>query len=238
MADCPEFRGALVEALQTLHVQLDPQTLERLEGFAALVHDANQRMNLTGITDPADVAVKHFADSLSVIKAGIPVGAKLIDVGTGAGFPGVPLAIARPDLEVVLLDSTQKKAGFLSEACEALGLARCRAVAGRGEQLAHDAQYRESFDIAIWRGLGPLTQSAEVCLPYVRIGGRGIAMKGPRLDEELADARALLGQLGGSASRVFEIPLPGGLSHRLLVIRKTKESPAHFPRPWGKIRKR
>ncbi len=238
MADCSEFRGALIEALQTLHIRLDSQAIERMERFAALLLDANHRMNLTSITDASGVAVKHFADSLSVIKAGIPMGARLIDVGAGGGFPGLPLAIARPDLEVVLLDSTQKKSSFLSEACKALGLSRCRAVAARAEQLAHGEQYRESFDIAVWRGLGPLARSAEVCLPYVRIGGRGIAMKGPKLDEELAEARALLGQLGGSASRVFEIPLPGGLSHRLLVIRKTKASPAHFPRPWRKIRKR
>lgn len=235
--DLTEFRPALAEALEAPGMEVGRTAVERLERFAALFLHTNQRMNLTSITDPAEVAVKHFADSLSVLRAGVPENARLADIGTGGGFPGLPLAIVRPDLRVVLLDSVAKKVRFLNEACVKLGLSNCTAVAGRAEELAHRAAYREAFDVAVWRGLGPLKQSAELCLPFVRVGGKGIALKGPKLDEELSEARALIGQLGGAISRASEVSLPGGLRHRLLVTDKVKATPETFPREWRRIRR-
>lgn len=229
----PELRGAL----DALGLQFAPETVELLERFALLVLDANARMNLTSVTDPRGVAVKHFADSLSLLRLAFPEGASVVDVGTGGGFPGAPLAIVRPDLEVVLLDATQKKTRFLNDACRELGLENCKAVTGRAETLAHEPAFRESFDVAVWRGLGDLRVSAELCLGLVKVGGMGVAMKGPRLDEELPPARPVIGQMGVRVERTVEVRLPDDLHHRLLVLRKHAPTPHYLPRPWSKIRR-
>lgn len=229
----PELRGAL----DALGLELVPETVEFLERFAVMVLDANARMNLTSVTDPRGVAVKHFADSLSLLRLAFPEGASVVDVGTGGGFPGVPLAIVRPDLEVVLLDATQKKTRFLNDASRELGLENCKAVTGRAETLAHEPAFRESFDVAVWRGLGDLRVSAELCLGLVKVGGLGVAMKGPRLDEELPPARPVIGQMGARVERTVEVHLPDDLHHRLLVMRKHAPTPHYLPRPWSKIRR-
>ncbi len=235
--DCAEFRRALAEALDLLGVGLDAGPVENLERFALMVLDANALMNLTSVTDPRGVAVKHFADSLSLLRLAFPEEASVVDVGTGGGFPGVPLAIVRPDLEVVLLDATQKKTRFLNDACRELGLENCKAVTGRAETLAHELAFRESFDVAVWRGLGDLRVSAELCLGLVKVGGMGVAMKGPRLDEELPPARPVIGQMGARVERTVEVRLPDDLHHRLLVLRKHASTPHYLPRPWSKIRR-
>jgi len=230
------FRASLEEALGLLGMSFNADILDRFGRFADLLLSANARTNLTSITAPEDAAVKHFADSLSVLKLPIAEGANIIDVGAGGGFPGVPLAIARPDLEVVLLDATLKKIGFLKESIEELGLGRCKAVCGRAESLGRERPFRESFDAAVWRGLGDLRVSAELCMPLVRTGGIGIAMKGPKLDEELEQARSMLGQLGCSPELTVDVALPRGIQHRLLVLRKNRSTPPIYPRPWAKIR--
>ncbi len=235
--DAALFRGALEESLQALGAGLDGDARERLERFALLVLDANRRMNLTSITAPREMAVKHFADSLSLLKLGLPDGASVMDVGSGGGFPGVPLAIARPDLEVVLLDATRKKTAFLNEVCRELSLSNCKAVTGRAEVLSHEPAFRESFDAAVWRGLGELRVSAELCLAFVKVGGVGVAMKGPRLDEEMPAAKPVIGQMGARVERTVEVSLPDGLRHRLVVLRKHSPTPARLPRPWNRIRR-
>ncbi len=144
------FRASLEEALGLMGLSFGPDVLDRFGRFTDLLLSANARMNLTSITDAREMAVKHFADSLSLLKLPIAEGASIIDVGAGGGFPGVPLAIARPDLEVVLLDATLKKIAFLNEAIEELGLGRCKAEWGRAESLGRERPFRESFDAAVW----------------------------------------------------------------------------------------
>jgi len=231
------FGQELRSALEAMELSLPAELLPLLERFAVMVRQTNARMNLTSVTDPAGMAVKHFADSLSLLKLAVPEGASVVDVGTGGGFPGMPLAIARPDLEVVLLDATQKKTRFLNDACRELGLENCKAVTGRAETLAHEPAFRESFDIAVWRGLGDLRVGAELCLGLVKVGGAGVAMKGPRLDEELPAARPVIGQMGARVERTVEVFLPGGLHHRLLMLRKHSPTPRYLPRAWSKIRR-
>ncbi|BCW99752.1 MAG: ribosomal RNA small subunit methyltransferase G [Armatimonadota bacterium] len=229
----PELRGAL----DALGLELAPETWDLLERFALLVLDANARMNLTSVTDPRGMAIKHFADSLSLLRLALPERASVVDVGTGGGFPGVPLAIVRPDLEVILLDATQKKTRFLNDACRELALDNCKAVTGRAETLAHEPAFRESFDVAVWRGLGDLRVSAELCLGMVKVSGMGVAMKGPRLDEELPPARPVIGQMGARVERTVEVCLPDDVRHRLLVMRKHAPTPHYLPRSWSKIRR-
>lgn len=232
------FLPALQQCLEGLSLTLPDGAEERLLRFALMVADANRRLNLTRITDPVEMAVKHFADSLSVLLAALPPEAAVADIGCGAGFPGIPLAIARPDLRLTLVDSTGKKVAFAASALEALGLSACRAVTGRGEEMGRDERWRETQDVVVWRGLGELSLSAELCLPLVRRGGLGIAMKGPKLAEELAAARPIIGELGCRVDGEVPVPLPGGLEHRLLLLRRAKPTPARFPRPYAKLKKR
>lgn len=232
-----EFLSALLEGLTLLGLKADDATLNRCLKFSLFLLEANQTQNLTRLTTPRDVAVKHFADSLSVL-ALIPQGTKsLVDVGSGAGFPGIALAIFAPDLEVTLMDATARKVKFLEESARHLELGNVKTLTGRSEDLARDPRWRESFDCAVWRGLGSLKLSAEVCMPLVKQGGLGIAMKGPKLAEELAEAKALIGQLGASVGRQIPVSLPDGLHHYLLPLRKTAPTPLGFPRDWAKIKK-
>ncbi|MCC6485746.1 MAG: 16S rRNA (guanine(527)-N(7))-methyltransferase RsmG [Armatimonadetes bacterium] len=231
-----EFTSALQAALKKLALKLSAEQETRMGAFARLLFETNQRLNLTRITDPQEVAVKHFADSLTVLSVGVEERAGAVDVGSGGGLPGIPLAIARPDLRVTMLEATGRKAAFLSEAVASLGLDNAEVLCGRVEELAHERQIRQRFDIAVWRGLGDLALGAEVCVPLVRTGGRAVAMKGPKLEEELAAARALIGQLGGRVEKIVEAALPGDIRHRLLVIEKIRQTPPQFPRAWKRIK--
>lgn len=232
-----EFLSALQEGLAMLGLKADDSTLNPCIQFSHLLLEANRAQNLTRLTTPREVAIKHFADSLSVLPL-IPRGTvSLADVGSGAGFPGMALAIFAPELEVTLVDATAKKVRFLEESARVLELKNVQTLTGRSEDLARDPKWRESFDCAVWRGLGSLKLSAEVCMPLVKPGGLGIAMKGPKLAEELAEAKALIGQLGASVGRQIPVSLPDGLHHCLLPLRKTGPTPPGFPRDWAKIKK-
>lgn len=234
--DFADFRHALSEALDGLGLALDPSTAERMERFAGVFLRASERMNLTSVTDPREAAIKHFSDALSLLLIPVPNHEKVIDVGSGGGFPGVPLAIARPDLHVTLLDATRKKTAFMESAIRELRLDNCTAATGRAEALGQAPEYREKFGLAVWRGLGDLKTSSELCLPLVKVGGVGIAMKGPKLDEELPSARARIGELGGKVEQILDVSLPENIRHRLLVLRKVRATPERFPRPWGRIK--
>lgn len=232
-----EFLAALRQGLVLLGLKADDTAAERCLKFAHILLEANQTQNLTRLTSPRDMAIKHFSDSLSVL-ALLPEGTDtLVDVGSGAGFPGMALAIFAPQMEVTLMDATAKKVKFLEEAAQLLEMDNLKTLTGRSEDLARDPKWRESFDCAVWRGLGSLKLSAEVCMPLVKPGGLGIAMKGPKLSEELAEAKALIGQLGASVGRQIPVSLPDDLRHYLLPLRKISPTPPGFPRDWAKIKK-
>lgn len=218
---------------------LDRTKAETLEAFARLVLEKNRVMNLTAITDEADFARLHLLDSAALLRFASFDGRSVVDVGTGAGFPGVPLRILCPDARrVTLLDSTLKRVEFLREACAALKLTGVSCVHARAEDFA--IMKRETFDLAVSRAVAALPALCELCLPLVRVGGQFLAMKSTRSGEELESAAHAIGTLGGRVSRVIDytIPVSGGVTHRLIVIDKVDSTPESYPRAFSQIKKK
>ena len=225
-------------------VEVTSELTEKLGIYAALLVEWNQKMNLTAITDPVGIAVKHFADSLTAA-AMMPEGAfSLIDVGTGAGFPGVPLALYRPDCRLTLLDSLNKRLTFLDTVCRETGL-DARLIHARAEEGGRDPQLREKYDVACARAVANLPVLAEYCLPFVKVGGRFVALKGPDADRERAEAARGIGVLGGKIAAVTALTLPATpiegvepMERRIVVVDKIKATPAAYPRHGSKIAKK
>ena len=210
---------------------------EALCDYAEFLAGENEKYNLTALTAPEDVAVKHFLDSLLPLRFGLlPECAKVVDVGSGAGLPGIPLKVARPDLDVTVLDATEKKVAFMREAAGKAGVS-VSAVCARAEEAASKPPMREEFDAAVSRGVAALNVLCELCLPFVRVGGVFVAYKGRGADEELAAAKNAIAVLGGRLARVERAPL-GDAERALVVIEKIKATPAAYPRAFAKIKKR
>ncbi|WP_322175328.1 16S rRNA (guanine(527)-N(7))-methyltransferase RsmG [Acutalibacter caecimuris] len=234
MEDIREKLGAMAK---TFGIRLTPGQLEQFQQYMELLLAWNEKLNLTAITQPEEVVEKHFVDSLTVLLACKPKeGAKVLDVGTGAGFPGLPLKIARPDLQVTLLDGANKRLRFLGEVCTHLGLA-CSCVHKRAEEAGLDKTMRESFDLVTARAVAPLQVLAEYCLPLVKMKGYFVAMKGPGAAEELDAARHALQLLGGEVADVKTVHLPTAGQRNLIVIRKLRFTPKTYPRHGGTIAK-
>jgi 16S rRNA (guanine527-N7)-methyltransferase len=224
--------------------------LTTLRRYRDLLLEANAALNLTSVREPEAVERRHIAESLAVVRAleeagRLPTGARAIDVGSGGGVPGIPLAIARSDVAVTLLEATGKKAAFLDRAARELGLANVRVLARRAEEAAHDPDERERYDLAVARAVAPLATLAELTLPFVRLGGALVAVKGSRADEEIAAATVALRRCGGGD--VQSLPLPVETSTagtpevprlRLLVIAKVSPTPPDLPRRPGMPSKR
>ena len=220
------------------NIPLSKQAEERFERYAQLLVEWNEKMNLTAITEPQAIAIRHFLDSVSLLKAvELPQGASLIDVGTGAGFPAVPLKIVREDLNITLLDSLQKRLGFLQTVSAELSLPM-KMVHARAEEGGRRKELREQFDFATARAVAALPMLCEYCLPYVKVNGCFVAMKGPDCAEEIASAKNAIGQLGGKLESTREETLEDGSGRTLIVIRKVKETPAAYPRQSAKIAKK
>ncbi|MBQ5467748.1 MAG: 16S rRNA (guanine(527)-N(7))-methyltransferase RsmG [Oscillospiraceae bacterium] len=229
------MKPTLQSGLCRLGVELPDETVDRLVSFGEAVLEKNRVMNLTAITDPDQAAELHLLDSLTLLKVLPLAGKSLLDVGTGAGFPGVPLKLAVPSLRLTLLDSLQKRMRWLEdEALPALDL-EARFLSGRAEEFA--AQYRERFDVVTSRAVARLNLLCELCLPYVHEGGYFLAMKGAQAGEELTEAAKAIRTLGGSFERTetFEI---GGAAHTVVVIRKTAHTPPQYPRAWNRIKQK
>lgn len=232
-----EMLQALRTGLAQMDIPLDESGCSRLCEYGRLLLEKNQVMNLTAITQPEAVARLHFCDCLAITKYVPLQGKSLIDVGCGAGFPGLPLKIAQPKLDLTLLDSLGKRVDWLDETCHALGLeASC--VNGRAEDMALLPEYRERFDIATARAVARLNILAELCLPFVKVGGCFAAMKGIDSEEEIAEAKAAIKLLGGKIEAVEDYDLPGAEApHRLVIIRKLTGTPRQYPRRYAKIKK-
>ena len=215
---------------------LDGSKAEPLEAFARAVLEKNKVMNLTAITDDADFARLHLLDSTALLNVADFSGRRAVDVGTGAGFPGVPLRILCPDVRMTLLDSTGKRIDFLRETCAALGLGNVDCVHARAEEFA--AEHRESFDLAVSRAVAALPVLCELCLPLVKVGGQFLAMKSARSDGELEGAMDAIAALGGRLADVVDYAIPGSdVTHRVIVIDKVDRTPPRYPRAFGKIKK-
>ena len=225
-----DFERILIDTLNSLDIVLNDHAIDQLCVYNELLVERNKVMNLTALTEPGDVALKHFADSLMLLQyVDIPEGASLIDVGTGAGFPGLVLKIARPDLKLTLLDSLNKRLDFLREVCEALSLEGVEFVHARAEDGSRTA-LRESFDFAVSRAVASLNVLCEYDMPYVKIGGSFIAMKGKDSLIELKDAQNAIELLGGRMKEHYEFHLADAGERAIIVIEKTAPTPDKYPR--------
>ena len=235
MTDSFIQKGQLAALAASFGVRLDGTALDRFDRYARLLCDWNEKINLTAITAPEEIVIKHFADSLSLLQtASFPQNAAVIDVGTGAGFPGLALKIARPDLRVTLLDSTKKKLAVLEEISGALGLS-VELLHLRAEEAGRQPEYREQFDVAAARAVANLRELAEYCLPFVRVGGRFLAMKSARTDAELDEAKAAIRLLGGKTKAVHTVELSEAGERTVVEIEKVSPTPALYPRASAKI---
>lgn len=216
---------------------------ERSEKFFSLTKrmlEENEKYNLTAITEPSKIILNHYADC-ATLAAKLPKGSSLIDVGCGAGFPTLPLAIIRDDIKIFAIDSTAKRISYVLESASLLGLANVSAAAIRAEDGAKLTEYREKFDFATARAVAEMRILCELCLPYVKLGGKMIAMKGRNAEFELSSAKKAISLLGGSDVKIEDVTLDGGeekLSHPLIMITKKNKTPAAYPRPYAQISKK
>lgn len=221
---------------QHFGIQLDDTALKRFDLFAEMLVEWNKKMNLTAITEPDDIVVKHFADSITPLSYfNIENGAKIIDVGCGAGFPSLPLLIARPDLKVTFFDALEKRLKFIDAVLDELGLDG-DLVHGRAEDFGNKADFREQYDYAFTRAVAPLNVLAEYCLPFVKVGGKYISMKGA--DAETALGANAIQELGGGTDDVVSLKLSNGDSRNLVSIKKISQSSPKYPRKSKKISSR
>jgi len=225
--------GYLKESAAAFGVVLDDRMISDFLEYKRLLLQWNEKINLTAIVEDKEIILKHFADSLSILPyiKGIR---SIIDVGTGAGFPGIPLKIALPDIDVVLLDSLEKRIGFLNTVIGHLGLSGISAVHMRAEDAGISPEYRESFDAATARAVASMPVLLEYCLPLVKTGGIFIAMKGS-ISEEISSSKKALEVLGGEIEEAKEFTLPGSdIKRSIIVVRKLRQSPTKYPRKAGK----
>ena len=228
------MKQALASGLPQLERKLTDAQLDTFCAFGSALVEKSQVMTLTAITEPEQVARLHFLDCIALLGAANFYGKSVIDVGCGAGFPGVPLKIAEPSIDLTLLDSLKKRMDWLESTLPELGIeAQC--VAARAEEYA--LAHREQYDIAVSHAVARLTMLAELCLPLVRVGGHFVAMKSADSDEELSQAARAIATLGGKVTRIWDYPGPGtDAVHRAVVITKVKATPKPYPRRFAKIK--
>ena len=226
-----EFKEKLKARALKEEISLSPKQLDQFELFYNMLIETNKSMNLTAITDEDEVIEKHFIDSLTILKY-FENNKKVIDVGTGAGFPGIPISIMRKDLNFTLLDSLNKRILFLNEVVNTLKLDNVKNVHGRAEEFAKN--HREIYDYATSRAVANLSTLTEYLLPFVKIGGKCICMKGPDADNEIENAKFAIKELGGKISFVDKICLPNSdISRTIVIIDKIKDTPKKYPRKAG-----
>lgn len=226
----------LKNRLVDFSINVDETMLDRFEKYRQILVEYNQHMNLTGITEQREVYIKHFLDSVAIFKNGyIADDLSVIDVGTGAGFPGLPLKICNPKIKLTLLDSLNKRINFLKTVGQELGLNEIEYVHGRAEDIAQKPEHREKYDIATARAVASLPVLLELCVPYVKIGGFFICLKGPSVDIELGQAKNAMKLLGVRLVEKINVILPDQeLKHNILVFKKEEKTPAKYPRRAGK----
>ena len=233
------MKRLLMDTAAALGVPLEDAAAEKFLRYMALLLEWNGKMNLTAITEEREVILRHFCDSLIAADGLSLSGRRAIDLGTGAGFPGLPIALAFPGVDMTLADSLQKRLRFLEEVQRELSLANVHLRHGRAEDLGREPGLREGFDLCFSRAVADLPVLLEYCLPLVRVGGVFVALKGPALPEELSRSQNALKSLGGKVTRAEERALPGTDYHtRLLWVEKIRPTPGKYPRPAGQIRKK
>lgn len=230
-------RQLLDKTIKEFGISLDDEAFSRLDTFAEMLAETNKSFNLTAITEPDGMTVKHFADCLSVFAfVDIPESSSIVDVGTGAGFPGMVLLLARPDIKMTFLDSLNKRLGFIESVLEKTGV-EAKTVHARAEDAGRDTAYRECFDFATARAVADLSVLSEYCLPFVRVGGSFVSMKSADTDGELENAKGAVKALGGEIKRVNSFDLVENMPRKIVEIKKISQTPTAYPRTSKKIAK-
>lgn len=227
---------AFKRGLEELEIELTEKQFQQFIQYYELLVEKNKVMNLTGITEWEEVVQKHFLDSLSLVYAvDIEDGMKMLDLGTGAGFPGIPLKIAFPQIDIVLLDSLNKRIKFLQEVIDTLRLKKIKAFHGRAEEFAQEKEYREKFEVVVSRAVANLSTLSEYCIPFLEIGGAFISYKSGEIQEELEQADRAILELGGSLASIETFKLPDSdVSRSLVMIEKEESTKKKYPRGGGK----
>ncbi len=230
-------RNIFLKGLSEYNINPSVEIVEKFETFSRLLVEWNEKMNLTAVTDPEGISVKHFLDSIiPIFNFEIKENSKIIDVGTGAGFPGIPIKIMREDLDFTFLDSLNKRINFLKEVSKELKFKNAEFIHMRAEDGGKDKEYREKYDYAVSRAVAPLKVLGEYCIPFLKVGGIFAAFKSFEIDDELKEAKSMIGNLGGKISEVKEVKIPNSdLVRKIVIIEKVKETPKEFPRKANKI---
>ncbi len=227
------------EACEDIGLDFNENKYNQFVIYKDLLKEWNEKINLTAITDDTQIFIKHFVDSIEIFKFPFLKTAKnIIDVGTGAGFPGLPMKIVKPDLNLVLLDSLNKRINFLNEVIKELSLENIKTIHSRAEDLSRERLYRESFDASVSRAVANLSVLCELCIPYIKVGGYFVALKGPAITEELKAAEKAISVLGGKLEKVIQVKISDtDLQHNVVVIKKIKSTPNQYPRKAAAISK-
>ena len=227
------MRKLLFDGASKLNITLNDEQIDQYMTYMDMLIQTNKSLNLTAITEPDEVITKHFLDSITACRF-IPQGASVIDVGCGAGFPGLPVKIARDDISLTLLDSLAKRLSFIENVLAANGIKNALCVHARAEDGARDKAHREKYDVALSRAVANMAVLCEYCLPYVKVGGTFLALKGPAAPEELQTAEKAIKALGGEIALVSEAQVPfTDLLHKIVVIKKVRPCPKEYPRKAG-----
>jgi len=228
------FNFKIKEVFSTNNINLTDKQIKQFYDYMQLLLEWNEKINLTAITEVDDIILKHFLDSVT-INSWISENSKIIDVGTGAGFPGIPIHILYDNIETCLLDSLNKRILFLQDVINKLGLNNIKAIHGRAEEKAQEKSYREKYDIVVSRAVAPLNILSEYCLPFAKKNGKFICMKGPNTEKEIKEAERAINILGGKIEEIKEITIgKDSLKRNIICIKKEKETPKAYPRKAGK----
>jgi 16S rRNA (guanine527-N7)-methyltransferase len=222
-----------LKGLEELHIVLTEDQINQFLSYYELLVETNKVMNLTTVTDFDEVVVKHFLDSLSLVRVcNLEKNPTILDLGTGAGFPGIPIKIAFPECKIVLLDSLQKRVRFLQQVIDELQLNEISAIHGRAEELGRNGSYRENFDLVVSRAVANLSSLSEYCLPFVKVGGTFVSYKSAEIEEEVTGASYAIKQLGGQLRDVYPFDLYGN-KRSFVLIDKVAKTPRSYPRKAG-----
>lgn len=233
-----KIENIMIQGVEKMGIDLSKKAVDLFCIYSGYLEEKNDIMNLTAISGVKDVAELHFLDSLALLKLTDFQASKIIDIGSGAGFPGIPLKIAEPSINLTLLDAQKKRVQFLQQLCLKLDVSDVNCIHSRAEDEAHKEQYRERFDMAVSRAVAKLNVLCELCLPFVAVGGSFIAMKSTSCDEEIAEASRAIKVLGGQIEKIYDYEIAySGIIHRAILIRKNQQSPGAYPRRFAKIQK-
>lgn len=228
-----EFSNKIKDIAKNINLELNDEKVKKFYNYMELLLQWNEKVNLTAITEPNDIILKHFIDSLTIERY-IDKNVNIIDIGTGAGFPGIPISIARTDINITLMDSLNKRIKFLDEVIKENKLNNAKTIHARAEELARDKDYREKFDIATSRAVASLNVLLEYMLPFVKVGGYCICMKGSNIEDEILNSKRALNALNGVIEKIEEFELPNSdMSRNIIIVKKVEKTLSKYPRKAG-----